>query len=121
MKVTLENVTDYGFDVKVTNVTMDKELLELILIYVTDKMDNYYDANGLSDIGYGINPTESPELSGFIHVIWNEDCLMPANEILEEDVKGWFKQLMKRMLEQLTDNSKSLKWQVYKSEKLYYL
>ena len=93
MDIKVVNKDRTGFDVLI-NWTDDNNTSDFkpVLNHVCDRMDNYYDANGLLDIEWGLIPDE--ESVTYIQVMWNDEYDLPEDEDIIENVNRWLSEVV---------------------------
>ena len=92
MEITVENKTSLGFDVRITGCPLvENEMLRMpVMNYVVSRMDNYYDANGLSDIYWKEDRTDT-----VIVIDWNPEYMVPRTSELTGNVERWLNETAK--------------------------
>ena len=98
MTITVENKSTgkfgAGFNVRITDIfepfdyTVSKSDIEWVMGSVVDRMDNYYDANGLTGIEWK-REYVNDKVNFIIDVCWNEHYTIPSNDLIIKNIKRW--------------------------------
>ena len=95
MKITVENKSCIGFDVRIGGIddgqtpTSRLSYYTKVAEHVTNRMDNYYDANGLMCISWKFTEDNEDKNEVFIAVGWSMDEDVPSvDEIIQSYNKG---------------------------------
>ena len=91
MVIKIENKSKDGFDVHVFGI---RPIDDKVMSHVIDRMDSYYDANGLLDIDWRFYTKDPEEISAVIEVIWNEEYRLPEDRDVIQNVKRWLGEVL---------------------------
>jgi hypothetical protein len=91
MVIKIENKSKDGFDVHVYGA---RPVDDGVMSHVIERMDNYYDAEGLLDIDWRFYTKDSEEISAVIEVIWNEEYDLPEDRDVIQNVKRWLGEVL---------------------------
>lgn len=64
-----------------------------VMGHVVGRMDNYYDANGLSDIDWKLFKTPN-RTDMIIEVLWNDEYQLPDDNAIISNVKRWIEEVV---------------------------
>lgn len=94
MEITVENKTSLGFDVRIAGCPLvENEMLRRpVMNHVVSRMDNYYDANGLSDIYWKEDGTDT-----VIVIDWDPEYMVPRADELTGNVERWLNETAKEL------------------------
>ena len=100
MVIEIEDKSKYGFDVHVFGIDEGQtpasrpKFYDKAMSHVIDRMDNYYDANGLLDIDWRFYTKDPEEISAVIEVVWNEEYDLPEDRDVIQNVKRWLREVL---------------------------
>ena len=100
MKVTVENKSCDGFDIRIGGIdggqtpTSRLSYYTKVMEHVINRMDNYYDANGLMSISWKFAEDVEDEIEVFIVVGWSMDEKVPEADEITDNVKRWLKEII---------------------------
>lgn len=100
MKVTVENKSRDGFDIRIGGIDEGQTPISRLSYYtkvmehVINRMDNYYDANGLMYISWKFAEDVEDEIEVFIVVDWSMDEKVPEVDEITDNVKRWLKEII---------------------------
>lgn len=100
MKVTVENKNRDGFDIRIGEIdegqtpTSRLSYYTKVMEHVINRMDNYYDANGLMCISWKFAEDVEDEIEVFIVVGWSMDEKVPKVDEITDNVKRWLKEII---------------------------
>lgn len=98
MKITVENKSCIGFDVRIGGIdegqtpTSRLSYYTKVMEHVINRMDNYYDANGLMCISWKFAEDVEDEIEVIIEVGWSMDEKVPEVDEIIDNVKRWLKE-----------------------------
>lgn len=101
MSITVENKGFGGFDVRIGGIdnglgpTTRAPFYRAVMGHVVARMDNYYDANGLTDIEWKFAEDCEEEIETIIEVLWDSDEKLPDDEDIIENVGRWLEEVIK--------------------------
>lgn len=104
MSITVENKGFDGFDVRIggidrgqglTGLTTREQFYKTVMDHVVARMDNYYDANGLTDIEWKFAEDSDEEIEAIIEVLWASGEKLPDDEDIVENVRRWLEEVLK--------------------------
>lgn len=91
MVIRIEDKSKDGFDVHVYGI---RPVDDRVMTHVIERMDNYYDAEGLLDIDWRFCTKDPEEISAVIEVIWNEEYDLPEDGDVIQNVKRWLGEVL---------------------------
>lgn len=100
MKITVENKSCIGFDVRIGGIdegqtpTSRLSYYTKVMEHVINRMDNYYDANGLMCISWKFAEDVEDEIEVIIEVGWSMDEKVPGVDEIIDNVKRWLKEVI---------------------------
>ena len=100
MNVTVENKSRDGFDIRIGGIdegqtpTSRLSYYTKVMEHVINRMDNYYDANGLICISWKFAEDVEDEIEVFIVVGWSKDEKVPEVDEITDNVKRWLKEII---------------------------
>ena len=100
MNIAVENKSCDGFDVRIGGIdegqtpTSRLPYYTKVMEHVINRMDNYYDANGLMCISWKFAEDNEDEIEVFIVVGWSRDEKVPGDIEITDNVERWLKEVI---------------------------
>ena len=100
MNITVENKGYDGFDIRIGGIdegqtpTSRLPYYTKVMKHVIARMDNYYDANGLTGIEWKFAEDIEDEIEAIIEVSWSVNENVPSDIEITDNVKRWLKEII---------------------------
>lgn len=100
MDIAVENKSCIEFDVRIGGIdegqtpTSRLPYYTKVMEHVINRMDNYYDANGLMTISWKFAEDNEDEIETIIEVGWSMDENVPEVDEITDNVKRWLKEVI---------------------------